>query len=419
MDTTKCFIKKTAIFSCKSYTTQKKVSALPYRACSFFVNFQEFFWDLPHKHSLSEAKKRILIKYTKILIFGRWSALEDYLSVLPHHVRESLRGHGVGNGKEKNYARQERLLQELRFRIGCPITACFGGQEYFLGEDGPCREKDRAFICRREDIEDITAKASRYSVYAYQEELKQGFFTLPGGHRLGVTGGAVMENGRIITLSCILSLCLRIAHEKKDCALPLLPFIFQKREPDRKEAYDSKEKGDYVPEILNTLIISPPGGGKTTLLRDLIRQISNGTRFHSGMTVGVVDERWELGACFGGEIQNDLGIRSDVLCGGNKPEGMMMLLRSMSPQVIAADEIGGDEDAVSIRNAGNSGCNVIASAHGTCLSEILERSCFSTLHKERTFGLYVVLGNRRRPGQIRQILDKEGRILFSEGRGLI
>lgn len=332
--------------------------------------------------------------------------MQDYLSVLPKCVKDSLM---LLEKEKKRYGKQvtgevkgleecreiqiENGLQELRFRTKCPIIVSFLGREYFLGKEGLTQEKKEALVCEREDIEDIIAKASRYSVYAYQEELKQGFFTLTGGHRLGLTGQAVMENGKILTFTNILSLCLRIAHEKKDCALPLLPCIFQRN------------------EIKSILIISPPGGGKTTLLRDLIRQISNGTRFHEGMTVGVVDERWELGACFGGEVRNDLGIRTDVLCGGNKPEGMMLLLRSMAPQVIAVDEIGKDEDAFAIRNAGNSGCSVIASAHGSSFSEMLEKSCFRSLYEEKTFGLYVILGNRRQPGKIRQILDSEGRVL--------
>lgn len=345
--------------------------------------------------------------------------------MLPRRIRDSLlflEEEKVRYGKqlmeqvkEREDCRKDQIegsLQELRFRAGCPVIAHFGGREYFLGKDGVTEKAGNAFVCKREDIEDMTAKASSYSVYAYQEELKQGFFTLVGGHRLGLTGQAVMENGKIITFTNIQSLCLRIACEKKDCALPLLPFIFPKREPYRKEADISKEKGNFKPEILNTLIISPPGGGKTTMLRDLIRQISNGTRFHEGMTVGVVDERQELGACFGGVPYNDLGIRSDVLCGGNKPEGMMLLIRSMSPQVIAADEIGRDEDALAVRNAGNSGCSVIASAHGCSLDDILEKSCFSTLYEEGTFGLYVILGNRKEPGKIRRILDAEGNVLF-------
>lgn len=351
--------------------------------------------------------------------------MQDYLSVLPRYVRDVLilleeskikyekQGLRQIKGlKESRKIQIEDGLQELRFRTGCPVIVHFGGREYFLGKDGVTEKENEAFICKREDIEDITAKASSYSVYAYQEELKQGFFTLVGGHRLGLTGQAVMENGKIITFTNIQSLCLRIASEKKDCALPLLPYIFPQQEPGRMEDYNSKEKNIHIPEILNTLIISPPGGGKTTILRDLIRQISDGTRFHGGMTVGVVDERWELGACFGGVMHNDLGIRSDVLCGGNKPDGMMLLLRSMSPQIIAADEIGSDEDALAIRNAGNSGCNVIASAHGTSLKDILEKNCFRTLYEEGTFGLYVILGNRRQPGKIRQILDREGNTLL-------
>lgn len=323
--------------------------------------------------------------------------LGDFLSVLPPRVRDSL----ILNRKDISG------LQELRFRAGQPVLAYVKGREYLLGKDGLFSEAGggKCYICEKEEIEDIVSKASHYSVYACQEELRQGFFTLPGGHRLGITGQAVMEQGKIVTFRSILSICLRISHEKKDCSLPVLPFIFRDGKCPEKSNRD---------EFRNTLIIAPPGGGKTTLLRDIIRQVSNGTRFHSGMSVGVVDERWELGACYDGRIYNDLGSRTDILCGGNKPEGMRMLLRSMSPQVLAADEIGRDEDAGAVMEAGNSGCHVIASAHGNSLDELLVKSCFRTLHGEKTFGIYIILGNRRNPGQIRQIINGEEEILWKE-----
>ena len=190
---------------------------------------------------------------------------------------------------------------------------------------------------------------------------------------------------------------VRIAHEIRGCADGILPYIY---EADRCEINR---------EIFHTLLISPPRCGKTTLLRDLIRQISNGNAFHPGMTVGVVDERSEIGACYHGIPQNDLGIRSDVLDDCPKHLGMMMLIRTMSPKVVAVDEIGSREDLEAMEYVMNCGCKLLATVHGNSLEEIRRKPVLGRMVEEAWFGRYVILERNGTPGHVAVVLDGQGR----------
>ena len=163
--------------------------------------------------------------------------------------------------------------------------------------------------------------------------------------------------------------------------------------------------------FLNTVIVSPPGCGKTTLLRDLIRQISEGNSWLPGLAVGVVDERSEIGGCYMGVAQNHLGIRTDILDGCPKAEGMIMLIRSMAPRVIAVDEIGTSEDIHAIEYAMQCGCRLIASVHSLDMDEASKKPILGDLIRRRMFQRYVVLGQDHGPGKIREIYDERGRVL--------
>ena len=307
-------------------------------------------------------------------------------------------------------------LQELRLRADRPFFCKYQGNEYGFLENGRPVLMDRQSIgeeireaaLRRvsgREVRETLEYAGSYSLYAYEEELRQGFLTVQGGHRVGVAGKAVFEGGRIRTLRHVSFLNIRLAHQVKGCAETILPVL-----------YDGER-------VCNTLILSPPGFGKTTLLRDMIRLISDGGKGHAGMTVGVADERSELAACYQGIPQNDVGIRTDVLDACPKAQGLFMLIRTMAPQLVAADEIGSGEDVSALRLAGLSGCSVLVSAHGASLREIRARPYVGELLEEGFFERYILLGQagnesamgrtsgKRSVGQIVGVFGKDGQSL--------
>lgn len=276
-------------------------------------------------------------------------------------------------------------LQEIRLRIGRPLMMLYANYEWIF-ED----------IVKKESFQETLEYISNYSLYAYENELKQGFITIEGGHRVGMAGQVVIENGKVKNLKQISSMNIRVAHEVLNCADIVFPYIAEGR------------------RMCHTLIISPPRCGKTTLLRDIIRQISNGNRWIKGCTVGVVDERSEIGGCYMGVPQNQIGIRTDILDCCPKAEGMLMLIRAMSPDVIAVDEIGSPEDVHALEYAMHCGCKMIATVHGRTMEEIRKKPLFEELVKMHRFERYIVLGNRQRIGKIEGIYDARGSLLFKE-----
>lgn len=277
-------------------------------------------------------------------------------------------------------------LQEIRLRIGKPLIIVSDNIEFVLRK-----------TIEKEELMEILEYVSNYSLHAFENELKQGFITIEGGHRVGMTGQVLIENGEVKNIKHISSMNIRISHEILNCADAILPYITRNK------------------QICNTLIISPPRCGKTTLLRDLVRQVSDGSRWVKGCTVGVVDERSELGGCYLGVPQNQLGIRTDVLDNCPKSKGMLMLIRSMSPQVIAVDELGSTEDIHALEYAMHCGCKMIATVHAASMDEIRSKPLFEQMVKEHRFERYVVLGNRQRIGEINGIYDERGSLLFEEG----
>lgn len=297
------------------------------------------------------------------------------LNVLPRSVRILLH-------KEQL---QYEYLQEIKLRVEKPLLLIYRGEELILGG-----QRGKPYMVTKEDVREMLEYISNYSLYAYEQEMKQGFITIEGGHRVGMTGQAIIENGKVKNLKHISSVNVRMSHEVLGCADKVFPYIANNR------------------SLYHTLVISPPRCGKTTLLRDMIRQISDGNAYVKGCTVGVVDERSELGGCYLGIAQNDIGMRTDILDCCPKAEGMILLIRSMAPRVLAIDEIGGEEEIRALEYAMHCGCKLIASVHGSDLEEISERPGVKELIEQKRFERYIVLDHEGKPGTMRGIYDERG-----------
>ena len=238
--------------------------------------------------------------------------------------------------------------EEIRLRVGQPLEILYGDE----------KEKEIGLLTEAH-MREVLNYLSGYSVYALEEELRQGYFTLEGGHRIGVSGRASYEkhgtSSCMKLLSCISGLNIRLAHEKKGCASVLIPWLY------------------CGENVYHTFFFAPPGVGKTTYLRACIRLLSKGNHLRAGKKVGVVDERSEIAACYRGIPQNDLGPRTDVLDNCPKEHGIHMLLRSMSPQIIAVDELGLPEDFAAVADCARCGVSILGTIHAGSVLEVLHR----------------------------------------------
>lgn len=269
-------------------------------------------------------------------------------------------------------------LEEIRIREGRPLELVYGGQHAFPDAAGRFAAAPAdAYHPGHEECVRLLDLLTKHSLYSYEEELKRGYITIAGGHRIGLAGRVLLEGGKVKLLKDVASFNIRVARQVKGCGSSVLPQLM-----------DRPEK-----TVHHTLVLSPPQQGKTTLIRDLARLISEGTReLPGGRKVGVVDERSEIAACVRGVPTFDLGPRTDVLDGCPKAEGMMMMIRSMSPEVLIVDEIGTLQDAEAVWEAMNAGIRIIATAHGRDLTEAAGRPALRRLLQEGIFTRLVQLG---------------------------
>ena len=306
----------------------------------------------------------------------------DILPVLAQELADILEKIDMGDPEQ---------LEEIRLRADKPLIMQNYRNEWFVRADGTlCNTSDKAVIVKQKNISRTLELMSENSIYAFQEEIKNGYLTLRGGHRIGIAGRVVCDGKSIKNIKDISGLNIRLSKQVIGCAGKIMRYII-------------KGKSD----IYNTLLISPPQCGKTTLLRDIARDLSDGIpgRDFKGIKVGIVDERSEIAACFRGLPQNNVGIRTDVLDGCLKSIGMTMMIRSMSPDVLITDEIGCEGDRDAILGALNAGVKIITSAHGYNISELKSRREVLKLLEDKVFDRYIVLGNSKGPGTLVEVID--------------
>ncbi|MBS4804010.1 MAG: stage III sporulation protein AA [Clostridium sp.] len=295
---------------------------------------------------------------------------EEVLKLLPLNLAEELREIFINN----------LAVQEIRIKANKPVIVNLSYKEIILG-----------FVPSIEELKQILVRISNYSLYAYEEEIRQGYITIKGGHRIGIAGECVLNKGEIKTIRNISSLNIRICHEVKGCSNEVMRYI---------------TKND---SILNTLIVSPPKCGKTTILRDMARNISNGMPLYNlkGKKVSVIDERSEIASCFNGIPQLDIGIRTDILDNCFKKDGMIMAIRSLSPEIIICDEIGTYGEIEALNMAFNSGVNIIVTIHGYSIDDVYKRTVFKELLENSILDRIIVLSSRKGPGTIENVYSIE------------
>lgn len=277
-------------------------------------------------------------------------------------------------------------IEEIRIRMNRPIEIITAKTVIYL-----------PYTVRQDDTEQLLNKISQYSIYALDEELKRGYITIEGGHRIGLAGRVILENGKVKAIRDISSFNIRIAKEKIGIAEKWLPYLYQ---------FGWK----------NTMIVGPPQTGKTTLLRDLARIISSGFPEANiePFKVGIIDERSEIAGCVNGVPQLTFGVRIDILDACPKAEGMMMMIRSMSPDVLIVDEIGRKEDTEAILEAVHAGIRLIMTTHGESYYDLLHRPILKPILSDHIFERYIELGKGKGPGYISAIKDSNGHNLFQK-----
>lgn len=310
----------------------------------------------------------------------------EVLDYLPKHIRLMVR---------KLPDSDLSGIEEIRLRLGKPLSLSGCNAEIFIGIDGSAAAA-KAYLVTGDDLKSSLQLVCNFSMYSVEEELRNGFVTVSGGHRVGVCGRTVIEKGMVKTLKDISYMNFRVAKQIIGASDKVIGYLI--RSPDN---------------IYSTLLISPPQCGKTTLLRDLVRRLSSGSEDQNfkGMKISLIDERSEIAACSLGVPRNDVGIRTDVLDGCPKAEGIIMMIRSMSPEIVATDEIGRREDAEAITDAVNAGVKVITTIHGSNIGDFLNKQDLSKIQKG-IFERYVILSRNNGVGTIEKVLDGKYNLLY-------
>lgn len=271
-----------------------------------------------------------------------------------------------------------KAVNEIRFRADKPILISMGGKSYFLSEKGVSSSLSEALYSSKIVIEDIIFRASECSIYSVNEQIKRGYIITENGLRIGIGGNVVEENGQVKTMANFNSINIRIPHIVKNCSLSAFPNIVH----------------DGI--IENTLIISPPGCGKTTFLRDFVMQLSER---NLQFNVLLLDER--------GELDTNLSANFfDKIAFSSKKMGFENGIRALSPDLIVTDEVGQEEDVDAILYASTCGVKILASTHADSMETFLKKDLFQKLIKEKVFKRYVLLSKRNGPGTYEGIYNE-------------
>lgn len=301
--------------------------------------------------------------------------MNEILRLFPEKIKRAIEWKVAGNWE---------TLQEIRFRLHQPIELIFDQHVNWINAVKPTKN-DSVFLLNQ---------LSEFSLYRIENELREGYITIEGGHRVGLAGKVNTRNGIVKAIQSVTFFNIRIAKEHIGSASDILPYVY------------------YNKQYFNTLFIGPPQTGKTTLLRDITRLIASGWGNVLAQKVGVIDERSEIGACINGIPQHDLGIRTDIMDACPKAEGLMMMIRSMSPDVLIIDEIGSKADVKALLEAINAGVVIFCTIHGQSLAELKKRPSLQPLFQQQIFERMILLKKHSTPGLIEKIYNLNEKNIF-------